>query len=105
RGHAGDTGLDDKVCKSDFLFAVAQRESVQSAKIFRNDNLEFDLTIASNLYFGDDAFSWLESIAADAATCESLPHELERSNTGETLTPQHRARSDGALRRAQGQPG
>ena len=70
----------------DSLFAVAQRESVQSAKIFGNDNRKFDPAIASNLHFGDDAFLRLESLAADAAARESLPHQLERSNAGETLT-------------------
>src|SRR6266487_4434916 len=58
RGHADDTGLDHKASERDRLFAVAQRESVQSAEIFGNDNREFDPAIASNLYFGDDAFSW-----------------------------------------------
>ena len=70
----------------DRLFAIAQRESVQSAKIFGNDNREFDLAILSNLYFADDAFPRLESVAANAATHESLPHELEGSGT-ETFTP------------------
>src|SRR5262245_17903158 len=77
RSHADDTGLDYEVSERDRLFAVAQGESVSSTEIFGNDNRKFDLAIASNLYFSDDLVSRLESVAADATACESLPHELE----------------------------